>query len=191
MPTKRQRITRAIVPGVSEVALHFLSDGLFPLPANSENDAMRWQYFTTTEEKGKILSQCRDAIIVAWIEARPGTRPSWWWLSEAPEKVRRRLGGIGDAAHEHLAYVEDYAHGIPAQFIDPWSVEYYNGRARDINGKKVGDHSKGDFAGRAVDPKDPPIYESEATYLKRCGLLLPEEKRRLRKKDFEPEVISV
>jgi hypothetical protein len=191
MPTKRTRISRAMVPGVSEVALHFLSDGLFPLPDNSENDAMSWRYFTTTEEKEKILAQCRDAIIVVWIEERPGTRPSWWWLSEAPEKARRRLGGIGDPAFEHLNYVETYDHVIPTSFIDQWSVDYYNGRARDINGKKVGDHNEGDFAGRAIDPADPPRYESEAAYLKRNGLLRPEETRHLRKKDFEPEIISV
>jgi hypothetical protein len=191
MPTKRTRISRAMVPGVSEVALHFLSEGLFLLPDNSENDALRWRYFTTTEEKEKILAQCRDAILVAWIEERPGTRPSWWWQTDAPEKARRRRGGIGDPAHDHLAYTETYGHGIPSIFLDPFSVDYYNGRARDVHGNKIGDHKEGSFSGRAIDPSDPPRYESEATYLKRLDLLRPEEKRRLRKKDFEPEIISV
>jgi hypothetical protein len=36
---------------------------------------------------------------------------------------------------------------------------------------------------------NPPLFESEAAYLKRLGLLLPGEARRLGKMDYEPECI--
>ena len=38
----------------------------------------------------------------------------------------------------------------------------------------------------AVDPDDPPLFESEPTYLRRLGLLLAGELRRLGDDDFEP-----
>ena len=37
---------------------------------------------------------------------------------------------------------------------------------------------------------DPPIFEPQATYLKRHGFLLPGEERRLKKADWEPEAVS-
>ncbi|MDZ4344971.1 MAG: hypothetical protein U1E51_21315 [Candidatus Binatia bacterium] len=190
MPTKRTRISRAMAPQVSPTVLNILSEGLFP-PIEGENDRERieWKYFTDDETKQKILAQCRDYILDEWIRQRPGTRPSLWWATQAPEKSRRRLGGIGDPAHEHLAYVETYEYGIPAAFLDQRSIDYYNGRAIDVHGNKIGDHKEGDFSGRAIDPADPPRYESEATFLQRHNLLTPEEKRRLRKKGFEPEII--
>ena len=41
-----------------------------------------------------------------------------------------------------------------------------------------------------VDPEDPPVFESEATYLDRHGLLTAAERRRLRVADYEPVVID-
>ena len=37
-----------------------------------------------------------------------------------------------------------------------------------------------------VDENDPPTFEAQATYLERHGLLLPGERKRLKKADFEP-----
>ena len=41
----------------------------------------------------------------------------------------------------------------------------------------------------AIDPDDPPRYESQAAFLKRHGLLTATEKCQLRKVDFKPEVV--
>jgi hypothetical protein len=46
------------------------------------------------------------------------------------------------------------------------------------------------FKGLAIDPNDPPLYESEARFLDRNGLFLPGEKKRLKAKDFEPETLA-
>ncbi len=191
MPTKRNKVSHDQAPQVSPTVLSILSEGLFA-PPEGENDRERieWKYFTDDDAKQKILAQCRDFILTEWVRQRPGTRPAFWWATQAPEKARRRLGGRGDPAFMHLADLETYEHGIPTTFLDPWQVDYYNGRAGDVHGNKIGSHNEGDFAGRAIDPKDLPRFESEATFLQRHGLLLPGEKPRLRKKDFEPEVIS-
>ena len=161
------------------------------MPEGSEKEIMRWKYLTPGDEKRRIFEGLRDLILAEWIRQRPGRRPNFWWRSEAPEKCRQRLGGIGDAAHDFLAYVEDYDHGIPSIFIDPWLVDYYNGRAVDVNGELIdpGDDEEGGFAGRAIDPNDPPRYESQAAFLKRHGLLMSSEERRLKPKDFAPEVV--
>ena len=107
-------------------------------------------------------------IVAEWIETRPGTRPSVWWICSAPE-LRRRLGGTGQAAGR-------YVHrGMPYGWAWPPSAYEAN------------------FTGGPppCDPNDPPVFESEATFLRRHGLLFPGELERLTAADFEPEAIRV
>jgi len=163
MPTKRERIGHEAVPQISPAVLSILSEGLFAMPEgkDAEREAAEWKYFIPDEGKNRIFEQVKDAILAEWVGRRPGTRPNFWWATQAPEKARRRLGGVGDPIHEIFpACVPIYECGVPVIFD-------------------------------AIDPNDPPCYESEAANLQRHSLLLPEEKRRLRKKDFEPEIISV
>lgn len=103
----------------------------------------------------------RDAVLAAWIENFPGSRPSGWWRWDAPGP-RQRCGGIGFPWSDVLHL------GVPAQ----WNY----GRQRGL----------GPNPPRAVDPAHPPTYESEATFLARHGLLSPSEKRRLRADDYRP-----
>jgi hypothetical protein len=49
-----------------------------------------------------------------------------------------------------------------------------------------GDHLSG---GVVLSESDPPTYESDASYLRRLGLLLPGELRRISRDDFNPVVI--
>jgi hypothetical protein len=44
------------------------------------------------------------------------------------------------------------------------------------------------FKGVAIDADDPPMFESQAAYLKRHGLLLAGEERRLKKADWKAEI---
>jgi hypothetical protein len=48
-------------------------------------------------------------------------------------------------------------------------------------------HTWPDLMPEPFDPADPPLYEAQAEYLRRHGLLLPAERRWLRKVDFAPE----
>jgi hypothetical protein len=82
-----------------------------------------------------------------------------------------------------------YCYGLPAVWIDEWQVKYYSGIAVDIHGKPIGArYPNYDFKGVAIDPDDPPTFESQAAYLKRRGLFLAGEERRLKKVDFEAEL---
>jgi len=90
-----------------------------------------------------------------------------------------------------LAYVPEFAFGIPARWVTQWQADYYNGRAKDIHGKPIGQEFVGrPFAGLPIDPDNPPRYESQATYLKRHGLLLPGERARLRAGDWRGELVG-
>ena len=49
-----------------------------------------------------LWEQSRDAILAGWIRKRPGTRPTAWWLYDAPRgpgrnraEPRLQLSGIG------------------------------------------------------------------------------------------------
>jgi len=191
MPTKRTPIGRGMVPQISPAILSHLSESLWPMPEDGDSEVENWKWMNE-EERKRIIGECKDFILTEWVKKKPGSRPAWWWLHYAPEKSRLRLGGIGDPEHEFLSTAEAYDYGIPRSFVQQWSVEYYNGRRRDIHGNLIENgHKDGDFKGRAIDPKDPPRYESEAAYLERHGLLIEAEKDRLAPEDFEPDVLEM
>lgn len=103
---------------------------------------------------------CREAVIAEHVANAPGTRPRGWWCIEANEP-RQRLGGIGDAEPPERQH---YALGLPIYFARPeWPEE-----------------------GTPPDSAFPPLFESEAGYLRRLRLLLPGEARRLGVKDYRP-----
>ena len=146
--------------------------------------------FLDEPERGKDWQAVKDDIIATWIAEHPGTRPFAWWQYDSPGP-RSRVGGIGTPAHEVLAYVPAFNRGIPTKWVSRFDVEYYNGRAKDIHGNRIGaEYTEGHFPYDAIDPADPPRFESEASYLRRLGLFLPGEEKRLTDADFQPEVIS-
>ena len=53
----------------------------------------------------------------------------------------------------------------------------------------AGDHM--DACGVPLSADDPPIYESEASYLKRLGLFVSGERKRIRRVDFSPVAIRI
>jgi len=125
-----------------------------------------------------------------WIKQNPCSRPWAWWAHDAPRWIndpfegcyyhgtiaepRQRLGGTGTPSHEVLAIKPSFTKGIPESWIDKTF-------------KKIG------FKGKAIDPNDPPVFESEAAYLKRHGLLTMSEQRHLEKNLalLEPETLQI
>jgi hypothetical protein len=197
--------------------LAYLADDELP-PRSAWTPADMWWWTTerVSDEPGlgwyetsarALWERHADELLARWLADNPGRRPRCWWDYAAPRQPfgswpgwwldgklaepRQRLGGIGTPIFEVLAHVPSFEYGLPVQFVDPWMVSYYNGRSRNIRGEPIGtNYKEGDFQGVAIDPKDPPVYESQAAYLERHGLLLPGERRRLRKADFEPETIE-
>lgn len=130
-----------------------------------------------------------EEMVAAWIARHPGTRPYAWWLLDKPAADRRRLGGTGDVWHEG----KPNAFGIETDWVWQWMVEYYNGRSFQPKdrGPWNTDCVEGAFTKVAVDPHDPPTFESQATYLERHGLLTDDERARLTAAAFEPEVLEI
>jgi hypothetical protein len=204
MPTNRKRTPRsrkvlALNPG----EINFLYDRDDPL-----GNPWMGRHFMTKEEIKALWVHNRDEVLKWWADNHPCTRPGPWWEYDAPKELvhgcdgteffayqtyRLRLGGIGTPAHEVLAYVPASTLGIPDSWVERWSVDYYNGRAVDIHGERIGtEYKEGHFKVVAIDPDDPPAYESQAAYLQRHGLLTAEEKQYLKKHRelMEPEVIE-
>jgi hypothetical protein len=136
----------------------------------------------------KLWLDNRDDIIDEHVAEFPGTRPQRFWEYDAKEP-RLRLGGIGTPDFEALNIKPRYKCGIPHSFIDESDVSYFN-RTGAFKDAAPNPNKSGPFQGVAVDPDEPPTYESEASYLDRLGLFLPGEKRRLKATDFEPHVVS-
>lgn len=138
----------------------------------------------------------RAEILARWVADRAGTRPTAWWTWDAPRTPdgkavpRRRLGGTGTPAHECLANGPAFAQGIPVDWVSPWMVAYYNGLAVDVEGVPIGlEYHEGHFPYDAIDPGDPPMFESEYDYLERHGLLLPGERARCNTAVRAPEAV--
>ena len=203
MPTKRRRRMRELVPQVSPAVIGYLLNGEYPGRDADGKAVTGWvEVGLKTAGNGAALRAdwmgVREALLAAWLPEHAGRRPWAWWRFSAPRwqrqdlpdrlrdlsdavlqdiaEPRRRLGGIGDPMFEHLNVWPCFAYGRPAEFVTAEDVEFYNGRATD-------------FTGRAIDPRHPPTYESQASYLLRHGLLTKGERARLTPVDFEAEVI--
>ena len=195
----------------------YLADNELP-PRSEWSPADMWWWTTerASDEPGlgwygtsarALWEEHRAELMARWLVDNPGRRPRCWWDYEAPRQSfgtwpgwwldgklpepRLRLGGVGTPVHEVLAHVPTFDYGLPTRWVECWMMMvYYNGRAKDVRGTPIGaNHKPGDFAGVPIDPDDPPVFESQAAYLERHGLLLPGERRRLRKADFEPEAV--
>ena len=149
------------------------------------------EFFIVEKAIREAWEPAKESLLAEWINTRPGSRPPGWWRFEAPSEVRNRVSGIGTPAHEVPAYAARFDRGVPAYWVEDWMVDYYNGRAIDVDGELIEDgYSDGDFPHEAYDPDDPPLFESEPTLLKRLELLLPGEFERIPAEAFEPEALG-
>ncbi len=163
MTTNRKRVSRRRESDIDPELLAWFM-GAAPRPA--------MVHFMQDGELQTAWDASSDAILSEWIQTRPGTRPSHWWLFDAPEQ-RQRIGGTGTPCHEALAHAPAFNLGIPAAWVsDHWITD------RDVKAERF-------------DPSDPPAYESQAAFLKRHKLFLSGEERRLSADDFAPEVLAL
>ncbi|MRR56372.1 MAG: hypothetical protein EG822_18045 [Deltaproteobacteria bacterium] len=156
-------------------------------------------------EEIELLNHHRDTLLADWIKENPCSRPWFWWEYDAPKEPvsnrfreisfharRERIGGTGSPSWEHLNIGPCFSIGLPCSWVSSFDEAYYNGRAVDIHGNIIPtNYKEGHFKGKAIDPNDPPTFESEAAYLSRHGLLTKEEKAYLKKfpKLLEPEAV--
>ncbi len=93
MPVKR-RHAKARIEGLSDAALELLTTG--DASPDPEDPSAQWDDFVGRFfEAGHInllvptleaqWHRHRDAIMAAWVQAHPGTRPAGWWWQEGPD----------------------------------------------------------------------------------------------------------
>jgi hypothetical protein len=145
--------------------------------------------YAPDDELAAVWEAHSERIVAEHVADHPGSRPERWWQYNVTEP-RQRLGGIGTPASEVLAHKPRYSFGLSVDWVDKWMVKYYGGTAVDIHGTPIGSLVPTNFRGIAIDMNNPPRFESQAAYLKRHGLFLAGEKRRLRKADWEPETVT-
>lgn len=186
MPLKprKTRLTKQDIPATLRVYFEsgFIGD-------TNEHDAAIFNLAGSDKKIDENWIDCQDNILGEWIIQHPCSRPWAWWRNAEP---RKRIGGIGTPSYEVLAYSADFEYGLPIRFVSQWDADYYNGFAVDIHGKKIGSFSSGDFKGVAIDPGDPPLYESQTSYLQRFGLLTAAERVHLKRHPelLEPEAVT-
>jgi hypothetical protein len=167
---------RAALLAISGTAWAFLCDE--PRPANA--DSAEWWALEADEPLfsrdgrtgAELWREHRAAVLAWWVGEHPGTRPRWWWRHDAPGP-RQRLGGIGTPRHERLADVARYEFGLPVGWITQRDIKTYEALGPPLGVPPI-------------DLNDPPLFESEAAYLDRIGLLVAGERKRLSAADFEP-----
>ena len=207
MPTNR-RMRSIKNPAIDPAEIYFLQYGTSEGGPPYEHlkvklfqrggDGVKWK---------PAWEKVREEVMAAWIKKHPGTRCWAWWEIDAPRwerkfnswfdgtkpEPRQRIGGTGTEDYEALAYAPYFDKGIPTGWVSKFDEEYYNGRRKNIHGDPIAtEHKEGDFKGKAIDPNDPPQFESEAAYLQRHNLLTDAEKKFIEKHPelLEPEEVS-
>ena len=172
--------------GIDDVSWRYLCDAT--TPEDETADGSKWLMLTlrfnqttvaeppTGKQTSQLWEEFGPGIVAWWARENPGTRPTCWWKFTAPQP-RRRLGGTGTTKKDALgyeSYIDDY--GLPP--ADGWLL------AGDLRW-----HPYKECGHPAVDPRDQPTFESQASYLKRLSLFEPGEENRLKPADFVPELI--
>ncbi len=122
-------------------------------------------------ERPPQWDEIRKKLVEDYIAKHPGARPFLWWRLDAPN--------VELVEHEEL---------------EPTVVMR---RRIGGSGSLVGDPRWSFGVPRFVDAADPPrandlpTFESQASFLRRHRLLRVSEKRRLKKRDFEPETVEI
>ena len=119
----------------------------------------------------KYWPRVSGELVESFIEAHPGKRPWAWWAYDAPALEIDEGAELEpfEVMRRQVGGSGALIGGPELHFGIPGWIDYFNPPL----------------------PPDPPRYESQASYLKRHGLLSATEKRRLRKKDFAPETIEL
>jgi hypothetical protein len=152
---------------LSDIQWDFLCDK--PMPENDfEAFILKYDVRKTNEQ---LWEQHRDVILAEHTKAAPGTRPALFWEYDAP---RSPIGTYPGAWYDGRL-------PEPRQRLGGTGTPAYECRAvKPSFSYGIAEIWVG------IDSDDPPIFESEAAYLKRNNLLMPGEEKH---SDFETEFV--
>ena len=115
-------------------------------------------------------------LLKEWIADAPGSRPWAWWRFDSP---KRTIPGVTLTAFQadHLREMRLHVGGSGKLQHGPSSTVLLVSR---FGVPPLVD----------VDPDDPPLIESEASFLRRFGLFLPGEEKRVPADAYEPQLVG-
>jgi hypothetical protein len=127
----------------------------------------------------KLWEDVEDDVLDYHIANHPGTRPACWWKFSAP---RIPVGTWDVTAGTFLdGKLPEPRLQVSGAGDPPWERFNYAPEFEfGIPKQWVG-----------LDPKDPPRFESQAHYLRRHGLFLPGEEKKLTAADFEHQQVDI
>jgi hypothetical protein len=163
---KRGLRTRGLRPDIPAEHVEYLLDG------NYGSNLEKYLFAGGREAVRSTWEILRDEILADWVRDRPGTRPWAWWEFDGPKAP---FPGAPDWVNDRLLEPrrrldgEQYMHARGTIPIFRFGIPRY---------------------WREYAPGTSVSFESQATFLKRRGLLLVGEEKRLKDADFEPEVIG-
>jgi hypothetical protein len=171
--SRARRVGRArnLALDISPVALALLRDEPITAEKGSDEDIEAFCLgadLSGEKELERTWFAHEAEILAEWIQDKAGSRPSYWWKWSAPKAPWEDHNRNGRQPRQRLGGT-----GTPAY---EWNTEnLWTGLPRT-------------WIVDSLDPEDPPQFESQASYLKRHGLLLPGEERRA---DFSPVAVIV
>ena len=118
----------------------------------------------------ELWGRARGEVITGWLRDHPGTRPAVWWRLDAPRQLLGTHGGCFFDGKLQQPRKQLSGAGCDASAISAYMPSYKSGLPKCWAGREEG---------------DPPVFESQAAYLQRHGLLTPHEVRVLAAGDYE------
>ncbi len=183
MPTNRKRKGRKLKTDRPPAIIEHLKTGRWNADTEGAVDCLLY----SDNDFQNAWGELKDNIMFEWIAEKAGTRPFAWWEVDCPRwkddpfkgcfwhgtfpiPRERILGNSDIQAPWNFGLNEKprFAYGIPRSFC------YYNDKIKHYSPAND-DILKNIF------------YESEASYLKRHGLLMPGEEKFLTEENYKPE----
>jgi len=176
VPTKRRYRLQAVITPASAEELAFLADRFDAVDSLTSFFCEYYEDRLCNFPGLRQLWRSHGAsVLTEWIEARRGSRPRTWWRFDAPRMAAGMFPGCF------------YDGQLPSPRLFLGGTGCPNFEALNI----VPHFELGRPDGwLAFDSDNPPIFESQAQYLDRHGLLCPRERRQLGPDAFEPETIQ-
>lgn len=136
-------------------------------PKSDLRSDIYFREFPSDEQLVEYWEKMREEILAEYISQHPGTRPWAWWHFEAPEP-RRMVGDPKEVGLEPDDSPPDRSYKWKLYFGMPRNFRFLTKCI--VSGFGLNSENDARFES---------LFETQAAYLERLGLLMPEERRTL------------
>jgi hypothetical protein len=165
---RRRRIEKAKPHAeISDAAWAYLNDLPIPDGDGETKFAILMLEVGDGEALRELWDRARGEVLAGWVK---GTRPAVWWRFEAPRQLLGTHGGCFYDGKLPQPRKQISGAGCDASLISAYMPSYESGLPKAWAGFEEG---------------DPPVFESQAAYLRRHNLLTAGDLRVLTASDYE------